>query len=40
MNMISVFHTLSALSGIAILAVGSLSLKRSLKRSLCCCSIS
>ena len=36
MNMINFFHTLSALSGIAILAFGALRLKSYLKRSFCC----
>lgn len=35
MNMINILHTLSALSGIAMIAIGSLWLKQYLKRSFC-----
>ena len=35
MNMIAVFHSLSALSGIAAIAFGSLWVKQYLKRSFC-----
>ena len=35
MNMINFFHTLSALSGVAAIAFGSLWLKQYLKRSFC-----
>lgn len=35
MNMINLFQTLSALSGIAAIAIGSLWLKQYLKRSFC-----
>lgn len=35
MNAIHIFYTLSALSGIAIIAFGSLWLKQYLKRSFC-----
>ena len=36
MNMINFFHTLSALSGITIIVLGSLWMKKYLKRSFCC----
>lgn len=35
MNVIDILHTLSALSGIALIAIGSLWLKQYLKRSFC-----
>lgn len=35
MNILPILHTLSALSGIAIIAFGSLWLKQYLKRSFC-----
>jgi len=40
MEIINLFQTLSALSGIAIIAFGSLWLKQFLKRSFCCPNIS
>ena len=36
MNLLNILQTLSALSGIAIIAFGSLWLKQYLKRSFCC----
>ena len=35
MNVMQLFHTLSALSGVAAIAIGSLWLKQYLKRSFC-----
>lgn len=36
MNLLNMLQTLSALSGIAMIAIGSLWLKQYLKRSFCC----
>jgi len=40
MNVINILHTLSALSGIAMIVIGSFWLKYYLKRGFCCSNIS
>lgn len=36
MDLLNILHALSALSGVAMIAMGSLWLKQHLKRSFCC----